>query len=243
MVLGKSNPNFTNEMIDSEPTDLIWRTGPWNLFHESVGSVLRSSQHPLHISKVKKILKITRKGREKKPENVLRWLNKCTIYLHFSSVLSLQKGCTSADLKVKLSISLRWPTTSEKDIAGRAVEVEPSCQCCVTFCSCVTYGSRAAVWQNGIWHGSVYEAKVCHWIPRCRKNCIHWHSSTLAECLWRPGSGYEHREAVGGKTLWNSGSPPLAQILQAQHAVTCSWLAKMCSKAWRLCWNIVFCSW
>lgn len=34
-----------------------------------------------------------------------------------------------------------------------------------------------------------------------KKNCmqkkLHWHSSVLAE-HWRPNSGYEHREAVGG---------------------------------------------
>ena len=30
------------------------------------------------------------------------------------------------------------------------------------------------------------------------KNCAHWHSSKLAECLWRPKSGCEPSEAVGG---------------------------------------------
>ena len=51
---------------------------------------------------------------------------------------------------------------------------------------------------NDVWHGSVYEAKVCHWIPPCGKIGTHWHSLTLAECLWRSKSGCEHSEVVGG---------------------------------------------
>ena len=58
---------------------------------------------------------------------------------------------------------------SEVDAGGMAVEVEPSHQYSIT-CYChVTDGSRGAVWQIGIWHGNVYEAKVCHWIPPCKK--------------------------------------------------------------------------
>ena len=30
------------------------------------------------------------------------------------------------------------------------------------------------------------------------KNGTYWDSSTLTECLWRPNSGCEHSEAVGG---------------------------------------------
>ena len=68
----------------------------------------------------------------------------------------------------------------------------------IMFCCHVTDGSRGAVWQNGVWHGSAYVAKVCHWIPPCSKNGTQWHSSILAECFWRPNSGCEHSEAVGG---------------------------------------------
>jgi len=32
----------------------------------------------------------------------------------------------------------------------------------------------------------------------CRKNCTHWHSSVLAERLWRPNSRCEHSKVVGG---------------------------------------------
>ena len=28
------------------------------------------------------------------------------------------------------------------------------------------------------------------------KDCTQWHSLMLAECLWRPNSGYEHCEAM-----------------------------------------------
>ena len=40
-------------------------------------------------------------------------------------------------------------------------------------------GSREAVWQDGMWHGSVSEAKVCSYIPPCGKKTaptdIHQH--------------------------------------------------------------------
>ena len=84
---------------------------------------------------------------------------------------------------------LCWPTISEVDIGGTAVEVEPSQQYPITFCCCVTDGSREAVWQNGIWYGRAYEAEVRRWIPSWGNNCIHWHSLIFAEHFWRPNSG------------------------------------------------------
>ena len=39
---------------------------------------------------------------------------------------------------------------------------------------------------------------TCHWIPPCRNNCMHWHSSVLVEHWCRPNSRYEHSETVGG---------------------------------------------
>ncbi|MEQ5146204.1 hypothetical protein ABN231_18085 [Proteus mirabilis] len=47
--------------------------------------------------------------------------------------------------EVRLSVLLCWPTTSEVDVGGMAVEVEPSHQYSITFCCCVTDGSRGAV--------------------------------------------------------------------------------------------------
>ena len=82
------------------------------------------------------------------------------------------------------------PVSSEVDVGSMAVEVEPSHQYPLAFCSRVIDGSR----RNGIWHGNVYGAKGCYRIPPCRKNCTHWYSLMLAECLWRPKSGCEHSE-------------------------------------------------
>ena len=50
-----------------------------------------------------------------------------------------------AALKVTLPVLLYWPTTSEADVGGTAVGVEPSHQYSVTFYCCVTDGSRGAV--------------------------------------------------------------------------------------------------
>ena len=53
-------------------------------------------------------------------------------------------------------------------------------------------------WQNSVWHGSAYKAKVCHCIPPHGKSCTQQRSSVLTEYLWRPIGGCEHSEAVGG---------------------------------------------
>ena len=58
---------------------------------------------------------------------------------------------------------------SDANAGGMAAEVEPS-QPYSIMCCPVTDGSRGALWQSGIWHGSTYEAKRCHWIPPCGKN-------------------------------------------------------------------------
>jgi hypothetical protein len=67
-------------------------------------------------------------------------------------------------------IFLCWPKTSEADVGDMAPEVEPSRQYSVKFCCRATDDSRGAVWRNGVWHVSAYEAKVCNWIPPCGKN-------------------------------------------------------------------------
>ena len=75
------------------------------------------------------------------------------------------------------------PTTSGADVCDEAVEVEPSHQYSITFCCHVTDGRRGAVWQVDVWHGIVYEAKVCYWMNPFiqKKNCTHWHSLMLAK--------------------------------------------------------------
>ena len=105
-----------------------------------------------------------------------------------------------AALKVMHPILSCWLMLSEVNVSGMAEEVEPSCQYSITFCCCMTDGSRGAVWQNGIWYGRADEAIIwsrMNLIPPCRKNGTHQHSFTLAERLWRPNSACEHSEVVG----------------------------------------------
>jgi len=98
--------------------------------------------------------------------------------------------CMRVVLKVKPPVLLCWPMVSEADGDDMAVETEPSHQYSITFCCCMTVGSR----QNGIWHGNVNEAKLWHQIFPCRKSSTPWYSLMLPECFWRQNSGYEHRE-------------------------------------------------
>ena len=83
------------------------------------------------------------------------------------------------------------------DIGGMAVEVEPSHQYSITFCWCVTDGSRGAVRQNGSdvgvemkQRGMIEFLHVEHMAPT-------W---ALVERLWRPNSGCEH--SGGGTFQW-----------------------------------------
>jgi len=117
-------------------------------------------------------------------------------------ILHLQPGSNEtlmirASPKVMLPNLLFWPMTSEVDVSAMAVEV-PSQQYSLSCCCCVTDGSRGAVWRSGVWHGSVDEAKGYPWILLCRKNGPQWQSLIVAERLWRPNSGCQHNEAVGG---------------------------------------------
>ena len=74
----------------------------------------------------------------------------------------------------------------------------------IPLCCChATDGSRGAKWQNGVWHGRVYEAKEWNWILPGRNNGTHWPSLMLSKCFWRWNSGCEHSEAVSGAfQLW-----------------------------------------
>ena len=101
--------------------------------------------------------------------------------------------------KVMLPVLLCWLTMSEVDIGGVAVEAEPSHQYSVTFSCHVTDGSIRAGWKK--WHVTW----KCLWRKRVKvtssmqkKNSTRWHSLTFSEHLWRPSSGCEHSEVVGG---------------------------------------------
>lgn len=121
---------------------------------------------------------------------------------------------TGAPLKVMPPMPpIRWPVTSEADVGVVAAEGEPYHQYPIAFWCCVIDGSRGAVGKSDVWHGSAYGAKICHWISPCGKNCTHWHSLILVECLWGLNSGCEHSEEVDGAfQQWQQWVTPLAQI-------------------------------
>ena len=121
--------------------------------------------------------------------------------------------------KVTPPISLHWPTMSGVGVGGTAVEVEPSHQYSITPYCCETDGSKGAVWQEGIWHGGVHEAKVCHWTPP-RRNKMHPQTSTNACWVWRPNSNCGHSE--GWVVHFSTGdSDSGCGFLQAWHAGSC----------------------
>ena len=81
--------------------------------------------------------------------------------------------------KVMPPIFSHWPNTSNPDVDGMVVEVEPSHQYFIIFWFCMTGGSRGAVQQNDVWCGSTDEAKMGNWISPHRKNA----STDVRQCL------------------------------------------------------------
>ena len=71
-------------------------------------------------------------------------------YFHLDSGVGQQ--IMRDDSKVMSPTLLCWPMTSKVDVGVMAAEVERSCQYPITWCCCVTDGSRGreAVCQNGI---------------------------------------------------------------------------------------------
>ena len=59
---------------------------------------------------------------------------------------------------------------------------------------CDGWQQRSSLWHSGIW--SVCETKVLSLNSCVEKGSTQWHSSILAEHLWRPNSGFEHSEVV-----------------------------------------------
>ena len=105
----------------------------------------------------------------------------------------MKRKATWATRKVMSSILLCHPT-SEVDVGGMTVEVETSHWYSVL----LLYNK----WQQRCsltkWYleWKYMRSKGIYLIPPWGKNCIHWHSLTLAEHLWRPKSGCEHSEVV-----------------------------------------------
>ena len=86
-----------------------------------------------------------------------------------------------AALKVMAPILLCWPTASEMDVHGMAVETEPACQYSIKLFYCATDGSNEAVWQNGIWRGNLHEAKGVTLNSSTKKKM---HPLTFTDACW-----------------------------------------------------------
>ena len=144
---------------------------------------------------------------------------------------SMPKICilyyTIAAPRVMPLILLCWPTVSEVNVGGMAIEAESSHQYYITYCCHVTDGSRGAVGQNDTWYGSAYEAKLCHWVPPYKKMAFTDIQSMLAESLQRPKNGYEHSEAVGD-----------AFQLQCHHS-SCETLSSLLVQSFCFCFFVV----
>jgi len=67
------------------------------------------------------------------------------------------EGCSES--KASYIFYYVGPWCQEAGTGSTAVEAEPTHQYSVTCCCRVTDGSRGAVWQNGIWHGSMFIAE------------------------------------------------------------------------------------
>ena len=74
-----------------------------------------------------------------------------------------------------------WPTTSEKDVGGigsRGWTFPPMLHYILLLCDgWQQWGSLT----NGVWHGSVYGAKVWKWTSPCRKK---WNSLAFIDTCW-----------------------------------------------------------
>lgn len=91
-----------------------------------------------------------------------------------------------------------WLKALGTDVGGMTAKAERSHQHPAVFCCCTTDGSRGAVWEIGVCHGSVPEERVWSGTPSYEKKL---HSLTFmgaCECLCSPYSGCKHSEGVGG---------------------------------------------
>ena len=90
--------------------------------------------------------------------------------------------------KVMPPILLHWPTISETDrcwwYGSTGWTFPPIFNYILLLC-----GSRAAVWQNGVWK-RVWSTSVS--FAPWGKNCTHWHASTCGH-----QSGWYHSKVVG----------------------------------------------
>ena len=138
----------------------------------------------------------------------------------------------------KRAVLLCWPIISEVDVGGTSVEIEHTYQYSITFYCHLTYGSKGAVWQTGIWHGSEYEAKVWNWIPPLENNGTHWHCRALMETrqwMWA--------QWIDGWCISAVATRTMGHLHWCRFFTSGTVLVKLHSLWWWLCWEIEFCSW
>ena len=122
--------------------------------------------------------------------------NTCMSRLWLSFFNSCFLICMRAAPKVMASTLSYQPTVSEVDIGGgRGWTFPPVSR--YTLLPVERWQQRGSLTQ---WHlpWKHVWSKVWNHISLFGKNGTYWHSLTLAEHLWRPNSGCEHSEAVGG---------------------------------------------
>ena len=143
-----------------------------------------------------------------------------------------------AALRVMALLLLCWPMTSEVDVGSRVHPLLPYHQYPIMFCGRATDDSRGAAAEWCLtWK--------CVWSKGVSLNCSMWkngtrrHSSTFAECLWRPTSGWEHSEGWAACCSWGNSGSPLVQISMS----VVEMLVKMHNWWWWLFWKLAFCSW
>ena len=131
-----------------------------------------------------------------------------------------------AALKVIPPILLCWPTTSEADVGGMAIEVEPSHQYCYILLPCDRWQQKGSLTE---WHLTWKCVRIPLWGNK-------WHPLTFIDTCWIfMGTKQQMWAQWGG--VWyssgnrDSGSPPLVQIFTSMACRLLS-MAKMHSY-WR----------
>jgi len=82
--------------------------------------------------------------------------------LHNPCLLFVQSACYENCSRSNVSYFMMVAHSDRGNVGGTAVEAEPSHQYPVTFCCCVTDGSRGTARQNAVSHGKEHEVKVGH---------------------------------------------------------------------------------
>lgn len=120
--------------------------------------------------------------------------------------------------KVMIPILLCCPI--ETDAGGMTKEVESFHLYFITYCCHATDASRGTVWQNDIWHRSMYEAKVWNRILPYGKKLHHW--LILLNILWMlmETNQWIWTQWGGGGVHSNNGESDTASTLLVQFFIS-----------------------